>query len=117
MIYMRQDFITFSREKIGHFLIAIKNLIAFLPYFFSAPLMLRTLFSPWKRITGVREEVGFSFNDFFNKLSFDFVSRYMGATIRSSILMLYICSELFLIVTLPITFILFAILLPLQYLL
>lgn len=58
-----------------------RNLILFPFYLFSIPLHLRTLFSPWHR-QKLQTKRGFSFNDFFNVVGFNIISRIIGACVR-----------------------------------
>jgi len=50
-------------------------------HYFSLPLLIKHLFSPWKRVV-LKEKVGFSFIKFLNQLSFNLTSRLIGATVR-----------------------------------
>ena len=52
-------------------------------HFFSLPLLLKTLFSPWKRLVLADDKPGFNFSDFFQRLTFNLISRGVGATVRT----------------------------------
>lgn len=59
-----------------------KNFIIFVREYYSIPLLLRTLFYPWRRdIT--KYGGGFSFKKFFETLIFNLISRGIGFFIRS----------------------------------
>ncbi|MDD5729291.1 MAG: hypothetical protein PHV59_12080 [Victivallales bacterium] len=60
-----------------------RNTILFAYYYFSIPLHLKTLFSPWHR-QKVKMRVGFHLDDFFGVLSFNVISRILGAIVRTS---------------------------------
>lgn len=68
-----------------------RNFIIFVREYFSIPLLLRTLFSPWRRdITKYGR--GFSIKNFLETLSFNLISRGFGFLIRSTtIVMGLIC--------------------------
>jgi len=51
-------------------------------HFFSPPLLLRTLFAPWKRLIVTDDQPGFNFQKFFEVVSFNLISRGIGATVR-----------------------------------
>ena len=64
-----------SLVKIWH------NFIVFVREYYSIPLLLRTLFYPWRHdITKYGR--GFSFKNFFETLSFNMISRGIGFTVR-----------------------------------
>lgn len=59
-----------------------KNFIIFVREYYSIPLLLRTLFYPWRRdITKYGR--GFSFKNFLEALSFNLISRGIGFSVRS----------------------------------
>lgn len=59
-----------------------RNFVIFVQEYYSIPLLLRTLFYPWRRdITKYRR--GFSFKSFFETLTFNLISRSLGFVIRS----------------------------------
>ncbi len=51
-------------------------------HFFSFGVLLKTLFSPWKRITSNDDKVGFDLAKFFENLSLDLISIFIGAIVR-----------------------------------
>lgn len=61
---------------------AWKNFIIFVREYYSIPLLLRTLFYPWRRdITKYGR--GFSIKNFLETLSFNLISRSIGFVVRS----------------------------------
>src|SRR4030042_4311029 len=68
-------------QAIKDILTAWRNYIIFSLNYFSIPLLLKTLFAPWKRdIT--RKPRGFDFGEFFEYFSFNAVSRVIGFFVR-----------------------------------
>lgn len=72
-----------------HFVIAPRNIlritrnfIIFFYHYFSIPLLLKTLFAPWKKLYRARDHAGFSPSDFFERLSFNLISRCIGLLLR-----------------------------------
>src|SRR3989344_7465900 len=59
------------------------NLFIFPLYYFSVPLHLKTLFSPWRRQI-VAKKRGFRLNDILAVISFNITSSVIGFIIRSS---------------------------------
>lgn len=58
-----------------------KNFIIFALEYFSIPLLLKTLFAPWKRdIT--KKTRGFDFKKFIEYISFNLISRTIGFSVR-----------------------------------
>ena len=51
-------------------------------HYFSLPLLLKTLFSPWKRMIVVDTTPGFNFQKKFEAFTFNLVSRGVGAMVR-----------------------------------
>lgn len=64
-----------------------RNLFLFLIDFFSIPLLLRTLLSPWRRLREERRH-GFDLADFFSVLIVNIVTRIVGAMIRTVIIVI-----------------------------
>ncbi len=62
-----------------------KNLVWFLVHFFSLPQLLRSLFAPYRRMT---EDRGSTFNleDLASFVIIGFISRIIGFTLRSTII-------------------------------
>src|SRR3989344_2395743 len=51
-------------------------------HFFSLPLLLTSLFSPWKRLVDTQDVPGFHPEAIFRQLSFNLISRVIGAIVR-----------------------------------
>ncbi len=51
-------------------------------HYFSIPLLLRTLFYPWKRLIEVDKSAGFDLGKKFEVLTFNLISRGIGAIVR-----------------------------------
>jgi hypothetical protein len=56
------------------------NIAWFVTHFFSMPLLLRTLFSPWKRVR--TEHTKYGLEDLAETILFNIMSRVVGAFIR-----------------------------------
>jgi len=63
-----------------------KNYLEFFYHYFSILVLLSTLFSPYKRIFKVKQGSGFSFQEWFDRTSYNLLSRIMGAIIRSLVI-------------------------------
>lgn len=50
-------------------------------HFFALPILLKSLFAPWKRMQ-VEEDSSFNFQRFFENLTFNLISRSIGAVVR-----------------------------------
>lgn len=59
----------------------------FINRLFSIPLLVRTLFSPWKRITE-DEPTGFDIERFFENVAVNVMSRLVGAFVRIPLIIL-----------------------------
>jgi ATP-dependent Clp protease ATP-binding subunit ClpC len=77
-----------------------KNYLTFIPYFFSLEELLRHLFAPWKRLT-LQKRAGFDLQDIVNVISFNLVSRIIGALARIAIIITGIIIFLILVVLGP----------------
>lgn len=71
------------------------NFVLFCFHLFSVNLLLKTLFSPWHRVEIASGEPGFSFAKFFEKLTFNFISRMIGFFVRSFFILLGLISSMF----------------------
>ena len=69
-------------------------LMGWVVHYFSLPLLLPTLFSPYKRLLDEEAYIGFRPDVFFRQLTFNLISRCIGAIVR---LFLFICGTLLLI--------------------
>lgn len=56
-------------------------------HFFSFGILIKSLFSPWKRLTAVGQENGFDIKRFFEDLSFNIISSLIGAAVRSVLIL------------------------------
>ncbi len=54
-------------------------------HYFSVPLLIQTLFSPWKRLVVDDRMSGFNLRRFVEKITFNIISRGIGALIRFSL--------------------------------
>lgn len=60
-----------------------------LAHFFSFGILVKTLLSPWKRMTAIGDEVGFNLTKFFENLSFDLISITIGAIVRFGLVIVF----------------------------
>jgi ATP-dependent Clp protease ATP-binding subunit ClpC len=63
----------------------IKSWVSYFDYInhqFNLALLLKSLFSPWKRLIEVDKAPGFDFSRFFRVLTFNLISRCIGAVVR-----------------------------------
>jgi hypothetical protein len=82
-MYIARDYIVwhYSRAFVDIFVIW-RNITHFIFNFFSIPLLLRTLFQPWKRIEAQRETRGFDPADWFQTVLVNVIMRFIGACMR-----------------------------------
>ncbi|MEO6508741.1 MAG: hypothetical protein ABIO02_02200, partial [Patescibacteria group bacterium] len=111
-----KDFKEYARNTTQCFFEGIVNFFIFLPYFFSVTTLAKTLFHPWKNITEQKASKGFSFSEWGNRLSYNLVSRGMGFTMRSSILIFYVLAQIFYFVSLLVIVPLYFLVLPFLFL-
>jgi len=64
-------------------------------HYFSLPLLIKTLFSPWKKLLVDDDVPGFSPTRYFENLMFNFISRGMGAIVRLSLFVVGILAIIF----------------------
>ena len=62
-----------------------KSYLIFCADFFSVPLLLSTLLSPWRQ-EGFRRKKGFDIGEFFSSLVYSTFSRLMGAMLRLALI-------------------------------
>ena len=76
---------------------ALKNYLVFLFNYFSIPILLKTLFSHWRRY---RESYGkgFDLKRFFSALTFNLISRILGAIVRIITIFIWLIAEFFVLI-------------------
>lgn len=99
-------------KKVNNFFRGLFNIFLFLPHFFSALPLLKTLFAPWKRLNAQKETLGFSFTEWLNRFSFNAISRTLGFILRLSLLISFLITEIIYILLIPLIVLMFFILLP-----
>jgi len=55
-------------------------------HYFSVPLLIKTLFAPWKRLIVTDRSPGFNLQKFMEKFTFNIISRGIGAIVRFSLI-------------------------------
>lgn len=75
-----------------------KNFLIFNLNYFSIPLLLKTLFSPWKRYYWQRAGPGFDIGEYFNVLFSNLTSRFLGAFIRCFLIIIGLVLELLIVI-------------------
>ncbi|MFA6081657.1 MAG: AAA family ATPase [Patescibacteria group bacterium] len=113
---MRKNFWQYYWETLHDFGEAVINIFIFLPYFFSISTLFKTLFHPWKNLIVKKTFVGFSFSDLFNRFTFNFISRSIGAIMRLSIISFYFILQTLLMIILPFIALSFFLFIPFFYL-
>lgn len=86
----------FSHYLFWHYTRAYRDIFAmylnfawFVAHFFSIPLLLRTLFAPWKRITAGHKK--FDLEDWAEAVTFNILSRVTGFLVRTVLIVLGLC--------------------------
>ena len=114
---MRKNFWQYYWTSLHNFGEAIINIFIFLPYFFSASALLKTLFQPWRNLIVKKTIVGFSLADWANRFAFNLISRSIGALMRLSIIIFYFIFQTAFMIVLPFLSLTFFFLSPISYLL
>ncbi|MCR4329462.1 MAG: AAA family ATPase [Candidatus Roizmanbacteria bacterium] len=83
-------------------LIILANLFIFIPYYCNVSNLLKTFFSPWKRIVFSKQTTGFSLSEWFERGITNMASRCIGMAMRSSVLVLCIFLLLLFVVVTPV---------------
>lgn len=84
--------------EVPKFLLGVwKNYILFALNYFSLPILLKSLFSPWRKYRWVYPK-GFNIVEFFNTLISNAVSRILGAIMRIVLIVTGIIFQIFVIV-------------------
>ena len=110
-----RSFLEFTKQSFNNFITATFNIIIFLPYFFSVGTFLKTLFQPWKNVTSKKEGVGFSFDEWFGRITMNIVSRVIGALLKLTVILLYLIIQLAVIIFLPLALTIFILSLPARF--
>ena len=88
LLYLRWHFLEAPRT----ILISIKNVLLFNLEYFSVVLLLKTLFSPWKRYQWSHSG-GFSIKKSMEDLASNLISRTIGAVLRGFIIVAGLVTE------------------------
>lgn len=88
------------------------NYLIFFYYYFSVGLLLRTLFFPWRKLIE-EKKAGFDLGEVFNVLTFNLISRGIGAFVRLMVVLGWLACE---IITVPIGIIVFLVWILLPFL-
>ncbi len=91
---------------------AWKNILIFGLEYFSLPLLIKTLFSPWRRYLW-SYPVGFQPAAILEAMVSNFISRILGAIMRLGLIIMGVCGEFLLVVAGVAVFLLWLALLPL----
>lgn len=111
----RQKFIPYFKNKLNEAIQFIFNIFVFLPYYFSVSQLIKTFFKPWKNLYQVKETEGFSFKEWSKRFSFNLISSCIGASLRFSVLLLYLIFQCAFVIITPLIFLIFLIITPLTY--
>ena len=77
------QFLTWHYTKgIDYYLTSWSGSLNWVVHYFSLPLLLKTLFAPWKRLVVVDTSPGFNLQKRFEAFTFNLISRGIGATVR-----------------------------------
>ncbi|KKQ51310.1 hypothetical protein A2865_03690 [Candidatus Woesebacteria bacterium RIFCSPHIGHO2_01_FULL_39_17] len=77
------EFLAWHYTKgINYYLKSWLSTVNWFTHYFSLPLLLKTLFSPWKRMVVTDASAGFNFQKKFEAFTFNLVSRGVGAMVR-----------------------------------
>lgn len=74
------------------------NFIAFAFHLFSVRFLLKTLFSPWRRVEIVSQTSGFSLERFFHQLTFNLISRSIGFLVRTILIIFGLLLAIFIFI-------------------
>ena len=88
------------------------RLISFIPYYFSVIKLLKTLFTPWKKITEKPKKPGFHPKEILSAAAFNLISSCIGLSVRLSTLLAYIFVQIAVILLFPIFFLLHTLFFP-----
>jgi len=83
--------------EVPKFLLGVwKNYILFALNYFSLPVLLKSFFSPWRRYKWVYPR-GFNVAEFFNTFISNTFSRFLGAIMRTALIIIGIFFQIFVI--------------------
>jgi len=82
-------------EMPGNILKAWRNFLNFGLYYFSTPILLKSLFSPWKRYYWVHPK-GFDIGKYLEIIISNLFSRFLGAILRFFLIIIGLLVEIFL---------------------
>ncbi len=112
---MQKSFFQFCRQSLKDFFEMAANLVVFLPYFLSISTLLKTLFSPWKNLQAKKTIHGFSLEEWFNRFSFNLISRLIGLIMRLLVIIFYLTAQFLFFLFIPIFFLFYLLALPLLF--
>jgi len=69
-----------------------KNITTFLFNFFSIPILVKTFFSPWKRLQAEREREGFDLFDSMSTAFVNLIMRIVGMMMRTVLIFFGLCA-------------------------
>lgn len=90
ILYLQWHFVDASKDVLK----AWQNYLKFNLNYWSTPLLLKTLFSPWRK-HGYSYGKGFNLRRYFEAFSFNMVSRSMGFIMRSFLIVFGVFTEVF----------------------
>lgn len=73
------------------------NLVIFFYHYFSVGLLLKTLLAPWKRQIVTQRSPGFSLTELFEVITFNLISRAIGALVRTFLILTWLIFEIVII--------------------
>lgn len=83
---MKSTISSFALTQSLYYWRAITKLYRFFPKVCSAPLLIHTLFFPWKRVYLTKQIPGFSFEEFLGRASSNLISSIIGFILRMTVL-------------------------------
>jgi len=69
-------------EGVDYYISRWVSLVRWVIHYFSLSLLLKTLFAPWKRLVDEDKSPGFNISRYFETLTFNLISRGIGAVVR-----------------------------------
>lgn len=108
-------FSVYFKNRLSEISQFIFNIFIFLPYYFSISQLLKTFFKPWKNLYQVKETEGFSLDEWFRRTSFNLISAGIGASLRLSVILLYLVIQSSFVIIIPIIIFIFLAITPLTF--